>query len=208
MPRILFGILLGLMVAVPASAQRDVTLPTDSTTVLQPGDMVQITVWRNAELSGQFPVGANGALVHPLYQQVPIAGIPLHEAEQRIVTFLKKYETDPQVAIVPLLHITVAGAVQKPSLYNFPRETSIGEAIALAGGPTTDGRLNKVKLYRGGREIPIDLQSPLTPWASRPIASGDVIIVGRAGNFFRNILLPIIATAGSIAAVITVIRRK
>ena len=205
------ALVLALLVAVAASAPaaaQSVTLPTDTGVVLHPGDLVQIVVWRNTELSGQFPVGASGALVHPLYQQVPIAGIPLAQAEQRLVTFLKKYETDPQVVIVPLLHITVAGAVAKPSLYNLPRETSLGEAIALAGGPAADGTLNKVKLYRDGRETNIDLQSPLSPWASRPIESGDVIIVGRPTSFFKNIFLPFLATIGSISSLIVLARGK
>ncbi|MGH7648806.1 MAG: polysaccharide biosynthesis/export family protein, partial [Gemmatimonadaceae bacterium] len=58
--------------ALPAMAQEAPPSIADTNTVLHPGDEVRITVWRNPELSGDFPIGINGALVHPLYQAVPI----------------------------------------------------------------------------------------------------------------------------------------
>src|SRR5690606_29389866 len=106
------------------------------------GDMVKVTVWRNAEMSGDFMVGVNGALRHPLYQEVPIAGVPLHEVEQRLAKFLTKYEQNPQIVVEPLFQVTVGGQVRTPNLYPLPRTTTISQAVALAGGATPDGRLD------------------------------------------------------------------
>jgi polysaccharide export outer membrane protein len=205
MRSLLLAVLCCTAIALPAMAQ-DAPPPVDTNTVLHPGDLVRVTVWRNPEMSGDFPIGINGALLHPLYQAVPIAGVPMQEVENRLRTFLKKYESDPQIVVIPLLHVTVAGEVAKPSLYNLPRETSIGEAIALAGGPTVNGNLGKVMLFRGGRQYQIDLRSPLNEWASRPIASGDQIIVTHHGSFFRDVFFPVIGLAGAAAAIINIIR--
>lgn len=205
MRSLLFALLCCTAIALPSLAQ-DAPPPLDTNTVLHPGDEVRVAVWRNAEMSGDFAVGVNGALLHPLYQAVPIAGVPMEEVVARLRKFLTKYESDPQIVVIPLLHITVAGEVTKPSLYNLPRETTIGEALAFAGGPTQYGNLGKVLLFRSGREYKIDLRSPLNEWATRPIESGDQIIVSRHGSFFRDVFFPVIGLAGSAAAILNIIR--
>lgn len=207
MRSLLLAVLCCTAIALPSLAQ-DAPPPIDTNTVLHPGDLVRVTVWRNVEMSGDFAVGQNGALLHPLYQAVPIAGVPLQEVDRRLRQFLTKYESDPQIVVIPLLHITVAGEVSKPSLYNLPRETSIGEALATAGGPTEFGNLGKVLLFRSGKEYKIDLRSPLNEWATRPIESGDQIIVTRRGSFFRDIFFPLVGLAGSAAAIINLTRTK
>lgn len=207
MRSLLLAVLCCTAIALPSLAQ-DAPPPIDTNTVLHPGDVVRVTVWRNAEMSGDFAVGQNGALLHPLYQAVPIAGVPLQEVDKRLRQFLTKYESDPQIVVIPLLHITVAGEVSKPSLYNLPRETSLGEALATAGGPTEFGNLGKVLLFRDGKEYKIDLRSPLNEWATRPIESGDQIIITRRGSFFRDIFFPLVGLAGSAAAIVNLIRTK
>lgn len=206
LPLVFLAALLLAAPAAPLVAQNDQPPPADTNTVLKPGDLVRVTVWRSPEMSGDFPVGINGALVHPLYQDVPIAGIPMSQVTERLRTFLKKYQTDPQIVVMPLLRVTVAGAVEKPSLYNLPRETSVGEAIALAGGPTSEGNLSKVLLFRDAHEYKIDLQSPLQPWASSPIQSGDDIIVGKRSEFWSKVFVPVISLAGSFASLYYVIK--
>lgn len=207
MRSLLLAVLCCTVFALPVLAQ-DTAPPIDTNTVLHPGDLVRVTVWRNAEMSGDFAVGQNGALLHPLYQAVPIAGVPLQEVDRRLKQFLTKYESDPQIVVIPLLHITVAGEVSKPSLYNLPRETSIGESIAMAGGPTQFGNLGKVLLFRSGKEYKIDLRSPLNEWATRPIQSGDQIIITRRGSFWKDIFFPIVGLAGSAAAIVSLARGR
>ncbi len=192
--------------ALPAVAQT-APPPADTNTVLHPGDEVRLTVWRNPELSGDFVIGINGALIHPLYQAVPIIGVPMQEVVNRIRNFLKTYQSDPQIVVMPLLHVTVAGEVGKPSLYNLPRGTSIGEAIALAGGPSAEGNIKKVSLFRDNRETKIDLQSPLNAWASAPVQSGDAIIVSHRGSFFRDVFVPLLTLTGTVASIVNLVRR-
>lgn len=207
MRSLLLAVLCCTAIALPSMAQ-DAPPPIDTNTVLHPGDLVRVTVWRNPEMSGDFAVGQNGALLHPLYQAVPIAGVPLQEVDRRLRQFLTKYESDPQLVVIPLLHLTVAGEVSKPSLYNLPRETSIGESIAMAGGPTQFGNLGKVLLFRSGKEYKIDLRSPLNEWATRPIQSGDQIIITRRGSFWKDIFFPIVGLAGSAAAIVSLARGR
>lgn len=196
-----------LLAAPPVRGQSVAPVALDSVSVLHPGDVLKITVWRNQELSGDIPVGATGALVHPLYQDVIVAGVPLATVERNLKQFLARFESNPQVVVVPLFRVTVGGEVRIPNLYTLPRETSISQAVAQAGGTTERGRLDRVKLLRGGQEIMLDLTRPDGAWANAPIESGDQILVGRRGNFITSVFVPIVSTAGAIAAIINVIRR-
>jgi polysaccharide export outer membrane protein len=196
-----------LFAGAPVAAQNSVAA-RDTNVVLHPGDMVKVTVWRNQEMSGDFMVGVNGALRHPLYQEVPIAGIPLYQVEQRLTQFLTKYEQNPQLVVEPLFKVTVGGEVRLPNLYPLPRTTTVSQAVAQAGGVTQDGRLNKIDLYRGGQKIEMDLTEPSGRWANEPIQSGDQIIVTKKSNFVRNVFLPLVGVAGAVASIINVARRR
>ena len=196
-----------LFAGAPLAAQNAVAA-RDTNVVLQPGDMVKVTVWRNTEMSGDFMVGVNGALRHPLYQEVPIAGVPLYEVEARLTKFLTKYEQNPQLVVEPLFKVTVGGEVRLPNLYPLPRTTTISQAVAQAGGVTADGRLDKIDLYRGGQKVEIDLTEPSGRWANEMVQSGDQIIVTKKGNFMRNVFLPLISVAGAVASIVNVATRS
>jgi len=174
---------------------------------LEPGDLIRITVWRKPEFSGEFTVDANGAPRHPLYKQVPVVGMPIAEAERRLVQFLTSYEQNPQVVIEPLFRVTVGGEVNNPSLLTLSRETTILQAIALAGGPTDRGRLNKVRIVRGSQQVETDLTQPDSEWAGRRILSGDQILVTRKRNWITEVVTPFAAIVGAAAALINITRR-
>jgi polysaccharide export outer membrane protein len=200
-------LLFALSASAPALHAQAPRAPLDTSVVLRPGDLVKVVVWRNAEMSGDFVVGINGALRHPLYQEVPVAGVPLQTVEARLKEYLSKYSDDPQLIVEPLFRVTVAGEVRTPNMLSVPRGTTISQAVALAGGPTAEGRLNKVRVLRGGRRYDVDLTDPKSTWAGAPIRSGDEIIIARRSNFFRDIFFPFVGVAGAAASIVTAVRR-
>ena len=191
----------------PASAQRAVRPLTDP--VLRPGDQLRITVWRHPDLSGEFMVGTDSTLVHPVYQVVKVAGVPLPVVKERLRGMLVTYEQDVQLVIEPLFAVTVAGEVRQPNLYRLPQGTTIAQAIALAGGPTEQGRLDKVRLIRRDNEITVDLARGYSRYEALPIASGDQVLVARRRDFnlLRDGILPVASLTAAVAAVITARRR-
>ncbi|HEV8399062.1 MAG TPA: polysaccharide biosynthesis/export family protein [Gemmatimonadales bacterium] len=182
------------------------TVPRDSL-ALRPGDAVRITVWRKPEMSGEFAVAADGSLTHPLYRALRVTGIPLATAEARLRTFLQQYETNPEFVMEPLLHVAVGGEVVRPNLYTLRPETSVSDAVALAGGPTERGRRDRVRLLRDGSEVVLDLTTPQPGYATTPIRSGDQILVDRKRAVFRETIGPIVMVAGATAAILNVILR-
>jgi polysaccharide export outer membrane protein len=195
--------------AVTTSAQvRDLAGTPATTLVVRPGDQVRVIVWRKPELSGDFLVAADSTLKHPLYQDIKVGGLSVAAAHQRIEEYLRRLETNPQVSLEPLFRVSVGGEVRAPNLYSLSPETSIAQAVALAGGPTERGRLDRVRVLRDGRELLVDITSASGGWLQAPIASGDQIFVGRQGNFLRDLGVPLLTSLGGIASIVGLILRK
>jgi polysaccharide export outer membrane protein len=166
-----------------------------------------VTVWRKPELSGECVVTADSVLSHPLYQSVKVVGLPMPEVKQRLVAFLAQYEQNPLITIEPLFRVTVGGEVRQPNVYSLSRSSTVAQAIAGAGGPTDRGRLTKVRLYRDGKQIPLDLNDPRSDQANLAVRSGDAIVVGRSHNFFRDVLAPGASLTAALLSIVVIFRQ-
>jgi polysaccharide export outer membrane protein len=191
--------------SVPAVAQSAIAPLAEP--LLQPGDRVMVTVWQKPELSGEFVVTADSVLSHPWYQQVKIAGVPLSVAKERLRVYISQTENNPLLTLEPLFRVTVGGEVRAPNLYSLSRSATIAQAIAGAGGPTERGRLTKVRLYRGGKRLDLNLNDPRSDEANLGIRSGDNIIVGRSGNFFRDVLAPGASLTAALVSILVAVRQ-
>jgi polysaccharide export outer membrane protein len=175
--------------------------------VLRPGDAVRITVWRRPELSGEFVVDGGGALAHPLYRALQVTDVPLPVAEGRVKSFLTTFESNPSFAFEPLLRVTVSGEVTRPNLYSLRPETSIAQAVAMAGGPTARARVERVRLLRDGNTSVIDLSRPESGLAHTRVRSGDQIQLDVRRSVFRDYVTPALTLTGATAAILNVILR-
>lgn len=196
----------GLLAAVDLHAQT--TAPPDPRPGLNPGDQIRIAVWRNPEFTGDYMVAANGTITHPLYREIQVAGIPLSAVEDRLRTFLTRYIANPQFVIMPLVKIIVGGEVRSPNVFSVPPETTIAQAIVLAGGPTERGRLDQVRILRDGQDIRVDLSKPDSDVATLQIRSGDQILVGRRNNLYRDVVGPTLSGVAAVAALVSIFVRR
>lgn len=192
-----------LVVALPAAAQE--SAGTKAQSVLTPGDSVRIEVWRKPEFSGDFVVAPDGTITHPLFRSVRVAGLPFATAEANLRTFLGQYEENPQFVMEPLIRVAVSGEVTRPLVFAARPETSIGEAVARAGGTTQFGARNRIRVLRlepngQQRQMVLNLSDPSSTQGTLPVRSGDQIIVDRRRSFFRDILVPALGIIGSVAS--------
>jgi len=190
-----------LFLAASANAQSQ-----DPTTQgLAPGDQIRITVWRKPEMSCDCTVAGNGTIIHPLYREVQVVGVPLTTVEDRLRTFLARYEQNPQFVIQPLVKIVVGGEVRTPNIYSVPPETTIAQAIAIAGGNTDRGNLREVKVIRDRNEIKMDVSRPDSDAGVLQIRSGDQILIGRRGRSAMEYVSPITSSIAAIAAIASIL---
>jgi polysaccharide export outer membrane protein len=199
------------VLAVPSALVAQNPAPPEATT-LEPGDTVRIIVWRKPEFSGDFVIGQDGTITHPLYRAIKVGGVPIPQAEENIRRFLSQYDQNPQFVMEPLISVAVSGEVPRPSVFAVQPKTSISEAVARVGGPTRDANRTRVRIFRSEpngnrRELIVNLQDPEDPLGKSPVHSGDQIILDKNKSFFREILLPTLSLLGSLASIALLIRR-
>ncbi len=192
------------LAAVSTASAQDRT-PSGNQQMLAPGDSVRIVVWQKPELSGDFVVGPDGTAMHPLYRNVKIGGVPFAAAEANIRQYLTSLYKDPAFVFEPFLRVAVSGEVFRSQVMAVPPRTSISEAATRARGLTQYADRSHVRTTRadaGGiqREFQVDLDQPDPNLSLGPVRSGDMIYVKRKRVFLRDVLLPAISVAGSIAA--------
>lgn len=199
-------VLLGPAVAPrPVLAQAPVAATLPGASALNPGDVVRITVWRKPELSGDFVIAGDGTVSHPLYRDIRVTGIPMEAVETRIRDFLSKLEANPQFVVEPLIRVAVSGEVRQPNLYTLRPETSLAQAVAMAGGPTERGRRDRLRLVRQNHEIVVDLRRPDQSGAGMLVLSGDQVVVEQQRAVYRDVVGPMVSILGATAAIVSVI---
>lgn len=119
------------------------------------GDVLEITVWKNPELSTTVPVRPDGRISVPLLNDVQAAGMTPLALRQTLTEGFKEYVTAPGVSVVVKeIHsrkVFVTGEVATPGAYDLQPRTKLMQALALAGGLTPYAR-QKVVVLRDGRD--------------------------------------------------------
>ena len=172
---------------------------------LRPGDLIRVSVFRQPDLSGEFTVSPEGTIQHPLLREVSVVGVPRSVIRERLRTVISRYERDPSFVFDFLYRVAVGGEVRLPNLYTLIPETTMGQAVAIAGGVTEFGRLDRVVVVREGQELTLNLRDPSQ--AGTRVRSGDQVRVVRRGNIFRDVIAPVATVVGAIAAIIGVVDR-
>jgi polysaccharide export outer membrane protein len=167
------------------------TTPTDF--FLGPEDVLEITVWRNQDLSRQTVVRPDGMVSMPLIGDVQASGLTANQLAARIADRLKEFKESPSVSVsvkeVNSYNIFVLGEVQKPGKYQLKSNTSVLQAIAVAGGFTVYASKNKMQVVTtevngDGRpheiRIPVRYSELLSGKGERGnfvLKSGDIVVV-------------------------------
>jgi protein involved in polysaccharide export with SLBB domain len=175
--------------------------------VLRPGDAVQITVWRKPELSGEFMVAADSTLADPFYQAVRVVGVSLADVTARVLAYVAQYEQNPRIRVDPLFRVSIGGEVRQPNMYTLRAETTLAEAVMVAGGASERGRLDRVRLIRENGEIVLDLTRAEVGLAQSTIRSGDQIFVGRRTWLLKDYIAPASSVIGAAVTIIYLITR-
>lgn len=172
----------------------------------QPGDVIRISVWREPELSGEFSVDEAGEVVLPQIGPMNVTDESPQSLKTKIVRAYERYLTHSSIDVELLRRIQVLGAVRNPGLYTVDGTMSVSDAIALAGGATTEGHLKRVELVRGGERLEGRLSTDAR-LASTPMKSGDQLFVPERSWLVRNSGIVAAALTGSISLVIALLTR-
>jgi polysaccharide export outer membrane protein len=136
----------------PGPASGTIPAPTGDDYVIGPEDILEITVWKQAELSGRVPVRPDGKISIALIGEVEAAGLTPPKLANLITEKLKTYVTKPQVNVmvqeVKSQFVNVVGEVGKPGRYELTQPMTVLDAITGAGGPTPFAKLKSIYVLR------------------------------------------------------------
>ncbi len=124
----------------------------DSQYLLQPGDVLQIGVWKERELEREILVRPDGKISFPLAGDIQAEGRTVAQLEKDLAKNIGRYIPEAVVTVVLKQpggnQIYVVGRVNRPGPYPSLRTVDVMQAIALAGGMTPFASVNKIKILR------------------------------------------------------------
>ena len=126
------------LTSVSKSATVPATKPHDDGFVIGNGDVVAISVWKQADLSRSIPVRSDGKISLPLIGEIQATGQTPLKLEEEITRRFQPYLAEPEVTVIVEQinseKFNILGRVAKPGSYPLVNRTSVLDAIALAGG--------------------------------------------------------------------------
>lgn len=150
-------------------------------------DVLDIAVWRDADLSRTVPVRPDGFISMPMAGDVVAAGKTPAELAEELQQKLSPYVQEPRITVivreVNSSRVFVTGEVAHPGAYPLRGRVSLVQAIALAGGFTDFADSDGIIVIRTddqGGQIPVrysDLISDGERHNELILRPGDTIIV-------------------------------
>lgn len=120
------------------------------------GDLLEVVVWKNADLSGEFRVRPDGKFSMPLIGDVIAAGKTTDAINMQIQTKLQLFIESPYVSTIiretASNRVYVLGEVNEPGAYPIEGSLTVLQALALAGGFTEFAIRDRMVLVRGTGE--------------------------------------------------------
>jgi polysaccharide biosynthesis/export protein len=118
-------------------------------TPFQVGDRILLRVEGDSALSDTFTVVTGPALRLPEIGEISLASVPRADVETYLARELGRYIKDATVEARALIRISVVGEVTRPGFYAVPIDLVLPDALMLAGGATSDARIDRVSVMRG-----------------------------------------------------------
>jgi polysaccharide export outer membrane protein len=152
-------------------------------------DVLDIAVWRDADLSRTLPVRPDGFISMPMVGEIQAEGKTPAELSEEIKTRLAPYIQQPRVTVmvheVNSARIFVTGEVAHPGAFPMKGRISVVQAIALAGGFSDFANKDGILVIRQGQgqegaEIPVRYSDMVADNNNRRdlfLKPGDTVVV-------------------------------
>jgi polysaccharide biosynthesis/export protein len=160
----------------------------DPNYVIGPQDVLDISVWKETELTRTVPVRPDGKISMPLLNDVRAAGLTPNQLAAQITTSLKRFVTDPQVTVIVTQinsqRVYILGEVTRTGAYPLLPEMTMLQALSSAGGFTQFANRKKIYMFRieNGKQVkyPFDYKAVIDGKRTDEnvvLRAGDTIVV-------------------------------
>src|SRR6476469_7792746 len=138
--------------SVPPQVMEKLSNAVSSEYIIGAEDMLDITVWRNADLSKTVEVRPDGRVSLPIIRDTVAVGKTPAQLAEEMTNKLKEYVQNPVVAIsvkeVKSSNIFVLGEVKNPGKYPLKSKTTLLQGVTVAGGFTPTAARNQLVIFR------------------------------------------------------------
>jgi polysaccharide export outer membrane protein len=122
---------------------------------LQPGDVLQVVVWKETDLQSEVLIRPDGGISFPLAGDIQASGRTTAELRTELETRVRKLIPDAVVTVSVKApngnRVFVIGKVNKPGDFPLLRPTDVMQALSLAGGATPFANTDRIRiLHRDG----------------------------------------------------------
>lgn len=181
-------VLLAALTGPALAADADTPASSQDTYLVQPGDVLTISVWREEGLEREVLVRPDGGLSFPLVGNVQASGKSIEQLQAEVAGKLKRFIPEPSVTVAVLKldgnKVYVIGKVNRPGEFPVTRNVDVVQALAMAGGMTPYAAVNKIHILRrtGGKQTAIpfaygDVEKGQDLEQNIVLKAGDVVVV-------------------------------
>jgi polysaccharide export outer membrane protein len=132
------------------AAQRPAT--QDPNFVIGAQDVLDISVWKEPELTRVVPVRPDGKISLPLLNDVQAAGLTPLQLASQISESLKKFVTNPQVTVIVSQinsqRVYILGELTRPGAYPLLPGMTVLQGLSSAGGFTLFANTKRIYVLR------------------------------------------------------------
>jgi polysaccharide biosynthesis/export protein len=150
---IVVALVCGLAGTVWATDRKDLTAPEGYS--IGPGDVLDISVWKEDALTKLLTVLPDGKIAFPLIGEVQAADRTVAQLKKEIETKLERFVPDPVLSVgvhqVNSLLIYVIGRVNQPGRFVLNTNINVLQALAMAGGLNSFAKRDEIKIFRSSQ---------------------------------------------------------
>jgi len=167
------------MVDIGNRAMRDIeNTKIEPVYLIGPGDVLDIEVWREPDISREVTVNYKGEIKLPPIKKMSAVGFSAPQLEEKLGEALSKYLIDPVVFVTIKeynSHRVIVLGETTTGMYTLKRKTTLVEFLGQTGGPTENADTSHLKLIKkDGRIFTYDLNELIKD----PQKSQEIVVTG------------------------------
>ena len=155
---------------------------------VQPGDLLEISVWKEPELQREVLVRPDGAFSFPLSGEIDARNKTVNDLRLEVTARLARYIPELVVTVTVVQingnKVYVIGQVNEPGVFVVNPRVDVMQALSMAGGTTPFADVNDIRILRrkGGKQTAIqfrylDVARGRSLEQNIMLESGDVVVV-------------------------------
>lgn len=187
-PRVMLAVCACLLLVVASARGADGPSARDPYRI-NPGDILQVSVWKEPDLQREVLVNPDGHLAFPLAGDMLAEGKTVEQLRLELTEKLSRFIPDVVVTVAAIQlngnKVYVLGQVARPGEFVMNRATDVMQALGIAGGPSAFADLDKIRILRRGDQgsqiaIPFkysDVQKGTKLEQNILLRAGDTVVV-------------------------------